>query len=232
MMPRMYAPRPISGWTPPQLESLVGAWVSGLSGNVAKLGSWAGQYETTPAMTLYADAEVTESGLILDGTGDYAKTPTPVTTAVANVTIAVWSRLTDKAIMRQCLLENGNGANNGYSLIVNTEFEYTGRLRALYGGKRWFTTSQIVASGQWFHAALVINASSHATVYYNNSIVYTEVSGTAPHPATGSTGIGVSYVYNLTKGAIDTAYVWNAALTAAEIADVFNNDPHKRMVGT
>jgi hypothetical protein len=85
-----------AAWAPPEFESLLIALVSGLSGSVDKLGSWAGQYDTIYAATLYGDAVVTENGLVLDGTGDYASLGTsPVWAAgTTSFSVACWCRYT------------------------------------------------------------------------------------------------------------------------------------------
>jgi hypothetical protein len=87
-------------------------------------------------------------------------------------------------------------------------------------------TSTNVTSATWQHVCGVLTASTACDIYYNGSLDNGVTSGTAPAAAGSSTsplligGFNNAATVNHLDGRIAEVGIWNAALTAAEIASL------------
>lgn len=209
-----------AAWTPPQSANLVAAWVSGLSGAVATLGSWAGQYGTTYAATLAHDAQVTANGLELDGDGDYASAPIPQVLTSFTVTAWIYS-LTDAAGLRFPL------SHGEYVNVISWFYWPDTRAFLAYTGGGVVSFSPVPVG--WTHIA--VTRAPGGTVAYANGLQV--ATGTAPDYSTSGDPFLLGIHRNLSnypwRGYLDCVYYWQgAALSADDIADLYANDPYRR----
>jgi hypothetical protein len=231
-MPRTFAPRR-GGWTPPQTAALVGAWVRGLSGDVAKLGVWPGQYGTAQGLTLAANAAVDANGLTVAGGGDKG---TAVGLAQADVpwTISFWVRQIAVQPATAAVVTHGDYAHGMWINAVNAGTRNIGWYTGTSGGLH-FTAG--IADAAW-HLVTVTNDNlppfgmgtgcklyvdgQPAGTYGNQSIDANANAFTA-----GAGSVFGSWFYF--RGNLDCIYYWQgAALTAAEVVKLWSEDPHRR----
>lgn len=158
---------------------------------------------------------------LFNGTNDALRTTTAPVTA-APLTIACWFNQTASA--GQLLVSIGvNGGVDRFQIFTNGPITQAVAATSIQGG----TSAQSVfagvpTAGQWHHAAGVFESTTSRTAYWNG------VAGT-PN-TTSATPSGVNSVvigarYNTTLGAyfggsIAEVGIWNAALTADEIASL------------
>lgn len=209
-----------AAWTPPQSANLVAAWVSGLSGNVAKLGSWAGQYETTYAATMVGDAQVNSNGLELDGSGDYAEAPVPqVDTPFA---VSAWiNSQTALFGIRQPLAHGDFGNAIAWQYWPNTRMAMAGS-----GGK--LVSFGTLPTG-WVHLVCVRQIPTMKTYLNGNLVASGTASAFTPTADQFLLGVHSNKVSYPWCGYLDCVYYWQgAALSSDDIADLYANDPYRR----
>jgi hypothetical protein len=215
-----------AAWTPPQSASLIGAWVSALSGNVAKLGTWASQYGVTRNATMISDAQVTGNGLLLETNGDYV---TAGTSSAANArglwSIAMWSNRTG--------LPFGFGfpvvgwvANDGTwgGLLMDT----SGMIFAVRTGSPNNIAIETPSTGAWRHYAATYDGTS-LRGYLNGSPVGSPLTSTGSLSMANAPVVLGMRAIDYWNGKLDCIYLYGGlALSAAEVADIAANDPNKR----
>jgi hypothetical protein len=156
-----------------------------------------------------------------NGTNDALRATTTPVTAVP-LTIACWFNQTASAA--GLLVSIGvNGGVDRLQIFTNGPLSQAVAATSIQGGtSAQATVAGVPTAGEWHHAAGVFESSTSRTAYWN---------GTAGTPnTTSATPSGVNSVvigarYNTTLGAyfsggIAEVAIWNAALTAEEIASM------------
>jgi hypothetical protein len=116
----------------------------------------------------------------------------------------------------------GNGSN-GYGIGVGSgTFDTAGsHLIVLFEHVRWIDTGVNLTPG-WHHIVLTLDGSGAPTVYRDGAQVYHDT-GAGPIAPTGSVHIGGYTADNANQryfaGGLDEVAVYNAALTAAQVAN-------------
>lgn len=216
-------------WTPPQLASLVAAWVSGLSGSVAKLGSWAGQYGTLYDATMYGDANVGASGLDCDGTGDIARTSgsPEFTTSVA---WAAW-------VYRRTIGADFAYASNNVGTTLRWQVSNITGNASLFistNGSEWIRAyGAAIPSESWTHIAVSWISGSKPAIWVNGTRANhgTEITGGLPGVPNTIT-IGAGWYNNAINSPanvlMDCVYTWSGVmLTDDDVASLRLSDPHR-----
>src|ERR1039457_7718475 len=117
----------------------------------------------------------------------------------------------------------GNGSN-GYGVGVgNGTFDSSGsHLIVLFEQVRWIDTGVTLTPG-WHYVVLTLDASGSPTVYLDGTQAYSDTKA-GPLPPTGSVHIGGYTASDAHQryfaGTLDEVAVYNAALTATQIANV------------
>jgi prepilin-type N-terminal cleavage/methylation domain-containing protein len=198
----------------------LGTWSgtqAGTSGyySLGKVGPWTGMF----------------NGINTVGTGNFIGTASPVTTATTNITLAAWFKTSNANRDGQGIVYNGSDKNgNGYGFFVNMEGETDGHLKLLYGAIAWYDTGVVVSSNAWHYGVMELsNNGKTMTFYLDGSSVYTNTVGTAPNAPTLETDIGRNnYIVSnpgvdrYFLGLIDDVRVYNRALSAGEIQEMYN----------
>ena len=84
-----------------------------------------------------------------------------------------------------------------------------------------FASGLVIPDNVWTFIGLVVEP-GRATLYVNGQSLSNNVSH-SPEEFNGVTYIGRDYSYRCTKGLIDEVTIWNRALGANEMSDLYNN---------
>lgn len=132
------------------------------------------------------------------------------------LTLACWFR-PDVAVQKNLLWLSDNGATNGWGMYLSTS-ALRGYVVAA-GAVSDFATSTTYSTATWQHACLACATNSSRTVYLNAGGETTNTVTRNVVPAT-ITSLRVGWPSSSFDGLIAEVGVWNAALTAAEIASL------------
>ncbi|MEJ1202635.1 MULTISPECIES: LamG domain-containing protein [unclassified Streptomyces] len=175
------------------------------------------------------ESPVTDKGLALNGTTDYAATSTSVVDTRASYTVSAWVMLKPGEARNQTVLGQDGGFYSGFYLTYR-EAEETWTLStspkdATDGNisEQKVTAKQPAARGVWTHLAAVHDASKKQISLYVNGRLQGSDSVSAAWAAEGPLQIGRVLwrdVYtDYFAGSIDEVTVWQQALTDDLIAD-------------
>lgn len=119
------------------------------------------------------------------------------------------------------------GSDRFQMYIDSTNSKRVAALISASGSTVETSVSGTYSTGSWFHAASVFTSSSARSAYYNGILGTGGVPSGTPLTPSGLNRINIGARYNTTLGAyasgsIAEVGVWNAALTADEIASLAN----------
>ncbi|OHA47407.1 MAG: hypothetical protein A2541_00850 [Candidatus Taylorbacteria bacterium RIFOXYD2_FULL_36_9] len=210
-------------WQPPQIANLVGAWVSGLSGAISALGTWEGQYGTTPDVTLVGAATVGSDGLTVGATTGYGNLPNG-TLIHDPMTIAFWMTWPGLTSDARIPFSAGAGAAGG-AFLINIDYTRT----APWANNGWLSapiTPAWNSSDLWVirlnGTALSIsknNGASTASWTLATPIVWGNTFSRLAAHSGGDPAM---------KASMDNVYIWDSILTADEEASLWNYDPYRQ----
>ncbi len=160
------------------------------------------------------------SCLSFDGSNDYVSSNI-VTTQTTNITMSIWVYW--RGITQSAgIFYNGNSGSSGYGLYVNNGSCGVGnKVTLLLGGVNCdaLSSTYVLPTNQWVHLTLTRDATTWR-LYVNGVLVVTGGT-TNPNTPTGSTLIAGGESFN---GLIDDARIYNTALTATQVAALYNNN--------
>lgn len=155
------------------------------------------------------------SAYSFDGVDDRINAPL-ATIIVDNFSVEGWAKISSLTGDNQIIFHNGNSFLNGWGLLISS----TGTLVVLYGGTSYNATPFLCSLNQWCHFALV-RASGITKAYANGTEVFNSTIA-SPNAPTNNFCIGnMSTGTNFFKGVIDNVKVYNTALTAQQINDLY-----------
>ncbi|MER6407098.1 LamG domain-containing protein [Streptomyces viridosporus] len=186
---------------------------------------------THDAQGLPLENTVTDKGLVLDGTDDFAATSGPVLNTAASYTVASWARVDPAANHTLTLLSQtpnpgpfsqkysplyvsyGGGGSNTWSV----------RILSKEGSFAEAKAKQPTPRGVWTHVAAVFDAEQKkVSLFVNGVLQSTAATGTA-WKAEGPLEIGrvmhADAYKDFMHGSVDEITIWQGALTEKEIAD-------------
>lgn len=151
-------------------------------------------------------------------TGRYTSSFSPA--AIVNVSVENWVFL---AVPQKGTFWHV-GAGNGFSLGIGaSDFDTSGsQLILVDNWIAWHPTGVTVTNG-WHHYVVVMNATSHAAVYQDGSLVYTNT-GSVPANTSANFAIGNCAGDNDARwwsGRLDEVAYYSAALTPTQVATHF-----------
>ena len=168
-------------------------------------------------------------GMSFDGTDDYALvTSTAALRPTNNFTISVWAKFTDFSDYRIILMHDDNGGgDDGYGIRGDTNRKATFFATNANGFTAQSITSvAVMTAGQWYHL----------TGVYRNSVLEIYINGVLDSTKTASGDVVYSVTTNLNigrrggtsspntifmKGALDDLRVYNRALSASEVKQLY-----------
>ncbi|MEG3628645.1 LamG domain-containing protein [Streptomyces poriticola] len=185
---------------------------------------------------------VTDQGLALNGTTDYAATSTAVVDTRASYTVSAWAVLEPGVARNQTVLGQDGDVYSGFYLTYR-EADKTWTLStspkdATDGniGEQKVTATQPAARGVWTHLAAVYDAEDQQIRLYVNGRLQGSDTVSAVWAAEGPMQIGrVWWRGNYTDyfaGSIDEVTAWQQALSDDQIADEAQpmNSPNRAAV--
>jgi hypothetical protein len=166
------------------------------------------------------------SALDLSGTDQYTMLPANLLAGVTNFTIAVWVNW-DGGGAWQRIFDFGNDTTQNMFL---TPVSGSGTLRFAIttngGGAEQILQTSPLPVGQWQHVAITRNGNA-ARLYTNGVLAVTNIINIAPasfNPVLNYLGKS-QYPDPLFNGRLDELYIYNYALSDAEITRLMNNQP-------
>jgi hypothetical protein len=188
-----------------------------------------------------------DNALALDGVDDYVAVTDPGTASVLDfsgtdsLTITAWINPNSLNVTGlQILTKGGTAATNNVNYSLQTsdgagaganKFSFS-----FFDGATWSvyaSTSSPLVTGAWQHVAFTFTFGSSATakLYYNGSLVAGSWSGSPNNaPTQSNEALWIGGANAPAGAAVDTPFigkldevtVWKRALSAAEIADIYN----------
>jgi hypothetical protein len=167
------------------------------------------------------------SAMDLNGTNQYATAPAGMMAGVSNFTIAAWVNW-DGGNAWQRIFDFGNDTTQYMFLTPGSG---SGTLRFAIttngGGAEQILQTAPAPVGQWLHVAVTRNANSARL--YTNGVLAAAGTVTIPpavfNPALNYLGKSQYAADPLFNGRLDEVYVYNYALSAAEIQRLMTNQP-------
>ena len=147
----------------------------------------------------------------------YLSAPAPVTTLP--ITMACWFRVASPSTFNAILSTSTTIGANRHTLLVNVNEL---RLQTQAGPTPATATATAAPSTEWHHGAAVVNSTASRTVFLDggNSNTNTTSLGTVTPTALHIGARFAASFGGFTNGLIAEVGIWNAALTAAEIASL------------
>jgi len=159
---------------------------------------------------------------------------TALTGKNTNMTVSSWfyrSALGNHGALYKIGNDTDALGGDGFAIgIGGIAYENSGdNILALYEGARWIPTGVTVGTG-WNHLVLVINSSGYPNVYLNGASIYSDSSTPAMKPIGSIDGTFVDDIGGYTgygplnryfNGAIEDVRVYNTALTAGEVSNLY-----------
>lgn len=162
---------------------------------------------------------------VFDGTGDFATTASPWTTAINNVTIvATFKYSIATPTSGYIVFHNGTSASNGYGVHIGDGSCGAGNLICVvFGGVNCNVTTSAasVTNGMWTSVALVID--SGTTRLYVNGTQTSTTSSFTPNVPTAQSVVGGGSGGNQLPGTVANLTVYTSVLTPAQILAIHNS---------
>ena len=163
--------------------------------------------------------------LSFDGTDDYVDVANSSSINLTkSFTLAAWVYPDSVSGQRGVITKLTDSSDKQYALLIED-----GRIILEYraGGNNFNVEGPaVMGTGSWQHMAATVDASLMVRLYVNGSEVFNRQAVTEVLPSTDALRIGSvggSYGANFFEGIIDEAAIWNTALSANEIAAVYDN---------
>lgn len=212
-------------------DNLVGWWP--FSGNADDISGNA--HHGTPNGALLAPDRygTADRAYAFNGTSGYIEVADAPALRLGDAayTIAWWALVnTYNANATAMVVKRGSGPQNGWMVVANGLYENKIEMKTSSGTDPEIRCDTAMATGSWFHFAIVNDASVDTIIFYSNgNEVYRQASGglyynpnsTSPMRFGSDTSIPAgTYFLN---GAMDDIGIWGRHLTAQEVLDLYLN---------
>ena len=147
---------------------------------------------------------------------------TPVSSAPFTISVIGSIASAAVAVRSLCVIESGN-SNILYQLFVDGGQRLAFYAEGASGNGTCLITTPLISTGFYFHACAVVNSASNRVLYLNGTTTSTSTTNIGA-TAVNRINIGSRYyggsLGGYQNGQIAEVGIWNAALTAAEIASL------------
>jgi hypothetical protein len=173
-----------------------------------------------------------------NGTNAYISLPDNSLNLVGQITVSLWwyvNPANDQVFIgnRQ---RNGSSINHGWQFRFNSS-AFIFRIMNLTTDTEWIASNSLPSgsTSTWIHVVAIKNSSSDFKLYVNN-IMTNMIGGTSAEPAylsnqkctIGNVWAGSAFDSYMKSGSrIDELNVWNRALTATEVTELYNSGTGK-----
>jgi uncharacterized protein (TIGR02145 family) len=166
------------------------------------------------------------NGFSFDGGDDYINVGTSDTlNPTSAYSISMWAKLNTVSPQYQVMIARNSGSNQGYEVVANYAKAYV----RLNSSTTFVTTNDFFTADQWVFVTYTFSDNEDKVRVYQNGSLFQEWSTTEQaYNASGMTtaigrwGGGNNYY---TKGFIDEVRMYNRALSAKEVSDLYNWAP-------
>ncbi|WP_026066007.1 LamG-like jellyroll fold domain-containing protein [Actinoalloteichus spitiensis] len=165
-----------------------------------------------------------------DGSTGHLTTDSAGVRTDSSFAVTAWVRLTDKERSRTAVSQD-SAQSSGYHLHYSRDDDrWAFSLPSAYGGSsttaRALSIEPADATGHWTHLAGVYEAHRQRIILYVNGVEQSSTEVSSHWNATGSVRIGAAQsggrASDFWAGAVDEVRVYERALAAAEVAEIFN----------
>jgi hypothetical protein len=179
----------------------------------------------------YASGKVGQA-FSFDGTDDYVEVPHSASlNLTSGLTLGTWFNLRSAdALLFSKGDSNGSQSDYSYGLAIMPDGSINLALYGTYPADWWQSAAGLVTTGQWHHVATTWDGtygpSNNVKLYLNGALVQTWTKSLAPLNVTNQTltlgSMKPPTYYHHMDGLIDEVTIFDRALTADEIAIIYN----------
>lgn len=213
--------------TPPP-SGMVSWW----GGDNNALDMVGGNHGTLMGGTTYASGMVGEA-FSFDGVNDYVEIPHSASlNLTSGLTLDTWFKANTAGDGTLFSKSDSNGSESvtSYALAINPDGSFNMVLYGTYPADNWVTAPGLFTIGQWYHVALTWDGTygpvDNVKLYLNGALVESRTKSSAPlHVTTQSLTLGSMKPpeqYRRLDGLMDEPEIFNRALSADEIAAIYN----------
>ena len=151
----------------------------------------------------------------LNGTGQYLRSSSSLTTLTQSITVEAWVRLESYGSVNRQVVFRGDA----WGIVVTPGglWQFQVGNYASNPGTFTFLNGPAVVVNEWTHIAMTRDSSTGAVVGYVNGVVAASATQNATLPVTYPIDVGSFNGAGLVDGRIDEVKVWNVARSAAEV---------------
>jgi hypothetical protein len=165
-----------------------------------------------------------QSSASFDGTDDIITISNASSIAITgDMTITAWLYLGATGAFQYVAVKRASGTNYQF-YIRDTD------ILSFYDGSNIVNDTTTLSGSTWYHVAVVVDAGSSTKFYIDGSLSSTGVS-TSPVATTDDLFLGaLPSLSQYLNGNLDDVAIFNRALSAGEISDIYNNNLYRNPV--
>jgi hypothetical protein len=210
----------------PLAKGLVGCWLMNDSGERCYDLSGYNNHGTLNGFTspTYSLGQRSSEGIVFDGVNDYVDVGNSSSLNITSSNIfsfGAWIR-TNNALSYQTIYQHGSTSPASAFLF---RIQNTGKLEAFMPGQNILSGNTVLVNSVWYHVVYVRNGTGAGTSnIYINGILDTS-GGVANNFVDNSENkrIGQRTTSQFFNGTIDEVRIWNRALYASEVKELYEN---------
>ena len=192
---------------------------------IASDSSGNGNYATLVNGPVWTTAGELNGAITFNGSTSYVQTPV-FASIPQSITLGVWIK--PNASGGVVMTEQGN-AGAWHDSQIEVETNNTIKVCVWTGGLTCVTAATGIVYGNWYHVVLDYDGAAHMLQAYVNGTLTASVAATKQYPGSGlSYGIGQPESTNAGNGSgfsgsVDDLYIYNRALSASEVAALYQS---------
>lgn len=158
--------------------------------------------------------------LSFDGSNDFMSvTQDSAINISGDITLSAWVNRTSTSGYNAIFTKRQVGGSMNYQLTIDNS---NGQLGLGHSGGSWvYNTTTTLSTSTWYHVAVTV--SSGTAQFYVNGVAEDSFTGVSITSTTQDLIIGATVGYNYFGGNIDEASIFNSALSAPNIATIYNS---------
>ena len=157
--------------------------------------------------------------LSFDGSNDYLSvTQNSAINISGDITLSAWINRTSTTNYNAILTKRQVGGSMNYQFTIDNS---NGQVGLGHSGGAWvYNTTTTLSTNTWYHVAVTV--SSGTAQFYINGVAEDSFTGVTITATTQDLIIGATVSYNYFGGLIDEVSVFNSALSASQITNIYN----------